>query len=340
MSAKIIKISSKSELYKLSDAARILAEGGLVAFPTETVYGLGGNALCAETVSRIYAAKGRPSDNPLIVHIAEKKDLYPLVKEVPLSAEKILEHLWPGPVTFILEKSDLVPDAVTAGGKTVAVRMPEHEIARELIKMSGVPVAAPSANVSGRPSPTKASHVVEDLGERIDCIVDGGICRVGLESTVIDLTVTPPRILRPGGISQEMLSALLGEVEGYAPKDEDENAPKSPGMKYKHYAPKGHMTVYDGAGCRQEILRAIKERAGKNICVLTAGACEDYDCTTMNCGETAELYSKNLFDALRTADEQGAELIFAELPFKKGGIATALRNRIYKSAGGNVFVCK
>ena len=340
MSAKILQITSKNELYKLDEAANMLANGELVAFPTETVYGLGGNALCEQTVKKIYAAKGRPSDNPLIVHIAEKEDVYPLVKAVPPAAEKILEHLWPGPVTFILEKSDLIPDAVTAGGKTVAVRMPEHELARELIKRSGVPVAAPSANVSGRPSPTKASHVEEDLGEQIACIVDGGTCRVGLESTVIDLTVTPPRILRPGGVSQEMLSAHLGEVEGYAPKDEDENAPKSPGMKYRHYAPNGKMIVYDGKRCREEILKAIAECSEKKICVLTTGETKVYPCETIPCGETAEAYSKHLFDALRTADEQGAELIFAEIPFGKGGIATALRNRIYKSAGGNVIVCK
>jgi len=339
MSAKMIKITSKTEYNKLNDAANLLAKGELVAFPTETVYGLGGNALMEDTVKRIYAAKGRPSDNPLIVHIAEKEDVYPLVKEVTPAAQKILENLWPGPVTFILEKSDLVPDAVTAGGKTVAVRMPEHEIARELIRRSGVPVAAPSANLSGRPSPTKASHVAEDLGEKIACIVDGGSCRVGLESTVIDLTSEPPRILRPGGVTQEMLSALLGEVEGYAPKDEDENAPKSPGMKYKHYAPKAYMMVFDGGNCRNNILKMVEANFGKRIVVLTAGETEDYPCETVNCGETAEIYSQNLFDILRQADEQGAEVILAELPFEKGGIATALRNRIYKSAGGNVMLC-
>ena len=339
MSAKIIKITSKTEYDKLDEAAKLLAEGALVAFPTETVYGLGGNALCGETVKQIYAAKGRPSDNPLIVHIAEKKDVYPLVKEVTPAAEKVMEHLWPGPVTFILEKSDRIPDAVTAGGKTVAVRLPEHEIARELIQRSGVPVAAPSANLSGRPSPTKASHVEEDLGDKIACIVDGGNCRVGLESTVIDLTSEPPRILRPGGVTQEMLSALLGEVEGYAPKDEDENAPKSPGMKYKHYAPNAYMMVFDGANCRKNILKTVEANFGKRIVVLTAGETEDYPCETINCGETPEVYAQNLFDILRQADEQGAEVIFAEIPFAKGGIATALRNRIYKSAGGNVMLC-
>lgn len=339
MSAKIVKITSKAEYDKLKEPAELLALGGLVAFPTETVYGLGGNALCAETVKKIYAAKGRPSDNPLIVHIADKQDVYRIAGKVPPEAEKILEVLCPGPVTIVVEKSELIPDAVTAGGSTVAIRIPENEIARELIRRAGVPVAAPSANLSGRPSPTKASHVAEDLGNRIDCIVDGGTCSVGLESTVIDLTVTPPRILRPGGVTQETLSSLLGTVEGYAPKDSDESAPKSPGMKYKHYAPTCDMIVYDGPLCRQHILEEVQRHQDKHICVLTAGKAS-YPCKTINCGETAELYAQNLFDALRLADDQDTDMIFAEIPFPRGGIATALRNRIYKSGGGRVVLCR
>lgn len=339
MPANVITVTSKTEFYKLDEAARILASGGLVAFPTETVYGLGGNALCEETVKKIYDAKGRPSDNPLIVHVASKEDVYRIAETVPETAEKILDTLCPGPVTFILYKSDLVPDAVTAGGKTVAIRFPENEIARALIAQSGVPVAAPSANLSGRPSPTKAEHVIEDLSDRIDCIIDGGACRVGLESTVIDLTVNPPRILRPGGVPQETLADLLGEVEGYAPKDADETAPKSPGMKYKHYAPKGYMTVFEGANCREEIKEQLKKETGKSVCVLTAGQTDYNGHETIDCGDTPEEYSKNLFDALRKADGLGAEVIFAELPFARGGITTALRNRIYKSCGGNVIQC-
>ncbi len=339
MSAKIIKITSKTEFDQLDEAASILAGGGLVAFPTETVYGLGGNALSEETVRKIYAAKGRPSDNPLIVHVASKEDVYRIAETVPEEAEKILAHLCPGPITFVLNKSSLVPDAVTAGGKTVAIRFPENEIARSLIEKSGVPVAAPSANLSGRPSPTKAQHVIEDLKDKIDCIIDGGDCRVGLESTVIDLTVTPPRILRPGGVSQEKLLALLGEVVGYAPKDADETAPKSPGMKYRHYAPKGHMTVFEGENCREMLLEAAKEKQGKKICVLTAGEIMPGRYVAINCGETPEAYSKTLFDALRQADSFGAEVIFAELPFAQGGITTALKNRIYKACGGNVVQC-
>ena len=339
MSANVIEIKSKAELNKLDEAAKALFRGELVAFPTETVYGLGGNALSGETVKKIYAAKGRPSDNPLIVHIANKEDIYKLTKFVPEKAEKVLSALCPGPVTMVLFKSDIVPDEVTAGGKTVAIRIPENKIARELILRSGVPVAAPSANVSGRPSPTRAEHVVEDLGERIAYIVDGGACDVGLESTVVDFTVEPPRILRPGGVTQEMLASLLGEVEGYAPKDADETAPKSPGMKYKHYAPRASLTVFDGKTCRAEIKKAILKEKNKKIVVLTAGDMAYEDAQTISLGECETAYSQNLFDALRRADEMGADVIFAELPFASGGIATAIRNRIYKSAGGNIVLC-
>lgn len=340
MFAKCIKIDSELDFEKLSEPAKALAEGSLVAFPTETVYGLGGNAFDAQTVKKIYAAKGRPSDNPLIVHVASKEDVYKLAETVPDNAEKILDALCPGPVTIILNKSNQIPNEVTAGGKTVAIRLPENKIARELIKRSGVPVAAPSANLSGRPSPTTAAHVAEDLAGKIDYIIDGGPCSVGLESTVIDLTAEPPRILRPGGVSQETLSALLGEVIGYAPRDEDRNAPKSPGMKYKHYAPKAEMFVFEGKNCRRAIAEYMKKSKYQKICVLTAGHAEGFCCDVINCGETPEEYAKHLFSALRQADELGADVIFAEFPFQSGGIATALKNRIYKSCGGNVITCR
>lgn len=340
MTSKMIKIESTADFEKLSEPAKALAEGKLVAFPTETVYGLGGNALDAQTVKKIYGAKGRPSDNPLIVHVSSKEDVYSLAETVPENAEKILDILCPGPITIILNKSNLVPDVVTAGGKTVAIRFPENEIARELIKKSGVPVAAPSANLSGRPSPTTAAHVAEDLSDKIDYIIDGGPCRVGLESTVIDLTITPPRILRPGGVSQETLAALLGEVTGYAPRDEDTTSPKSPGMKYKHYAAKAEMVVFEGKTCRDAILKQVTACKDKKVCVLTAGQTDLYDCDVIDCGKEPVEYAKALFGALREADALGADVIFAELPFAPGGIVTALKNRIYKSCGGNVITCK
>lgn len=338
--SKLITVKSAEDFDLLAPAAKAIAEGELVAFPTETVYGLGANALSNDAVAKIFEAKGRPQDNPLIVHIAKKEDIFPLVKEVTPEAHKILDNLTPGPVTIVLEKSDIVPQRVTAGGKTVAIRIPESEIARELIARSGVPVAAPSANISGRPSPTKAGHVAQDLSDKVSYIIDGGACRVGLESTVVDLTVTPPAILRPGGVTYEELAALLGEVTGYKAGDSDDTAPKSPGMKYRHYAPKATMTVFEGINCRSYIEKAIKETDCEKIFVISAGNCRYQGATVLNCGETPEEYSKNLFDALRKCDAEGAKVVFAEFPFEKGGIATALFNRIYKSCGGNVKICK
>jgi len=338
--SKVITVKNPQDFHQLDAPAKALASGELVAFPTETVYGLGANALDADAVKSIFTAKGRPQDNPLIVHIAQKSQIYDLVKSVPPAAEKILDTLTPGPVTIILEKNDTIPDVVTAGGKTVALRIPANDIAQELIARAGVPVAAPSANTSGKPSPTKAEHVKEDLWDKVSYIIDGGSCSVGLESTVVDLTVSPPAILRPGGISHEELVELIGEVRGYKSGDSDTAAPKSPGMKYRHYAPKAKMTVFKGQAFEEAIKEAIDANPQVNVCVLTAGERTYQGADTINCGATPEEYSKNLFDALRTADNQGADIIFAELPFPSGGIATALYNRIYKSCGGNVVLCK
>ncbi len=337
---KVIKITSKEDYKKLDKPAKALLSGKLVAFPTETVYGLGANALDEKAVAQIFIAKGRPQDNPLIVHIAKKSDIHKLVKCVTENAQKVLDNLMPGPVTIVLEKSDIVPDVVTAGGSTVAIRIPESEIARELIERACVPVAAPSANTSGKPSPTKALHVAEDLIDSVEYIVDGGACSVGLESTVLDLTVTPPTILRPGGVTHEELTELLGEVVGYKKGENDDSAPKSPGMKYRHYAPKAEMTVFQGARCSEEIKKAINSHSGEKIYILTAGENLYEGAKTINCGKTPQEYSKNLFDALRTADNKNADVIFAELPFSSGGIVTALQNRIYKSCGGNVVLCE
>ncbi len=336
----IITVKSAKDFDLLDAAAEALSAGELVAFPTETVYGLGAHALNDAAVEAIFKAKGRPQDNPLIVHIAKKDDIYPLVKEVPEAAHKILDNLTPGPVTIVLEKSDLVPLRVTAGGNTVAIRIPESETARELIRRAGVPVAAPSANISGKPSPTRASHVAQDLSDKVSYIIDGGACRVGLESTVIDLTVTPPTILRPGGVTHEELTALLGEIRGYKAGEADISAPKSPGMKYRHYAPKANMTVFEGEACRAEIQKAINQTNSEKIYVICAGDAEYSQAMSVNCGETPQEYSKNLFDALRFCDAEGAQVIFAEFPFASGGIVTALYNRIYKSCGGNVILCR
>ncbi len=334
----VIKVNKDFSV--LDSAAESLRDGMLVAFPTETVYGLGANALKENAVKEIFIAKGRPQDNPLIVHVAKKEQIKELVKEIPETAEKIIENLMPGPITIVLYKNDTVPDVVTAGGKTVAIRIPENEIARTLIEKAGVPVAAPSANISGKPSPTRASHVKDDLDGKVSFIIDGGKCRVGLESTVIDLTVTPPAILRPGGVTHEELSALLGDVRGYEKKESDEISPKSPGMKYRHYAPKGMMTVFMGENIAENIKAEIEKNSDKNICVLATSDTGYKNAKTLICGETPEEYSKNLFNLLREADDNQADLIFAEFPFKEKGITTALYNRIYKSCGGHVVICK
>ena len=331
----IVKVDKDYDV--LNSAAESLREGSLVAFPTETVYGLGANALSDTAVKEIFIAKGRPQDNPLIVHVAKKEDIKKLVKEITPNASKIIENLMPGPITIILYKNDTVPDVVTAGGETVAIRIPENEIARALIEKAGVPVAAPSANISGKPSPTKASHVKDDLDDKVSFIIDGGSCRVGLESTVVDLTVTPPVILRPGGVTHEVLAALLGEVRGYEKKENDEFSPKSPGMKYRHYAPKGDMTVFMGENIESEINQKIKNHPDKNICVITAKNTEYNGAKVLFAGCTPEEY---LFNLLREADTLGADLIFAEFPFTEKGITTALYNRIYKSCGGRVIICK
>lgn len=239
----------------LLEAARILREGGLVAFPTETVYGLGGNALDAEAAGKIYAAKGRPSDNPLIAHISCAKELEPLVKEVPEAGRKLMEAFWPGPLTMIFPKSAKVPYGTTGGLDTVAVRMPDDPVANRLIALAGVPVAAPSANTSGRPSPTTADHVWQDMNSRIDMIIDGGPVGIGVESTIVDVSSAIPTVLRPGAITMEMLEAVLGEVAVdpaiLGPMSADVK-PKAPGMKYKHYAPKAELTLVEPEAVRMQ----------------------------------------------------------------------------------------
>lgn len=259
---------SFSDEEKLIEAAGILREGGLVAFPTETVYGLGGNGLLKEASKNIYAAKGRPSDNPLIVHVADMESVEPLVKEIPTMARILAEKFWPGPLTMIMEKSPRVPYETTGGLETVAVRMPSDKAALELIRLSGVPVAAPSANTSGRPSPTTAFHVKEDLFGKIDAIVDGGSTGIGVESTIVDLSGEEPVLLRPGAITKEMLEAALNEAVDVDPAlekpMEKDVHPKAPGMKYRHYAPKAPMVIvqgdfYEGADGIEDGLRVYEE---------------------------------------------------------------------------------
>ena len=333
----------------IKKAAGIIKKGGLVAFPTETVYGLGANGLDENAVPKIYEAKGRPSDNPLILHISEFVEIKSIVKEIPKTALILAEEFWPGPLTMVLKKSDIVPFRTTGGLESVAVRMPSNKIARELIKASGVPIAAPSANSSGRPSPTKASHVILDLDGKIDMVIDGGAVDIGLESTIVDVTGDVPVILRPGFITEEMLSEAIGRVEvdevvkSLSP-DKDLK-PKAPGMKYRHYAPKGRMTIYKGKPERvvERINEEIAKSAGKKTAVLATDETKMYYkadvVISVGSREDGESIAPNLFDALRRFDDVGAEVIFAE-GFDENRLGFAIMNRLHKSAGYNIIMIK
>ncbi len=342
MHTKEIKINPNSIDNALAaQAGEILATGGIVAFPTETVYGLGANALDEKAVKKIFIAKGRPSDNPLIVHIADMQEVAPLVAHIPEKAKLLMQHFWPGPISIIMKKSDKIPNCVSAGLETVAIRMPSNPVAREIIRAAGVPVAAPSANTSGKPSPTEARHVREDMLGKIDMIADGGSCDVGLESTVIDMTAPIPTVLRPGGITLDMLEAVLGKVcagKGSATQDE---APKSPGMKYKHYAPKAELTILEyKTDCTEVLKKQISQDKKNGLRVGILADNKDYAICGADVllpgGNDAETYAANLFDALRTFDAEGAQKIYAPLTWQEP-IMVAVRNRIYKAAAGRVI---
>ena len=301
---------------EIAEAGEILRNGGLVAFPTETVYGLGASAFDSDAAKKIYAAKGRPSDNPLIVHICDKGQIKDIAEEIPESAKKVIDNFMPGPVTIILKKKSVIPNDVTAGLNTVAIRFPLHETAQKLIKAAGVPIAAPSANLSGKPSPTKAKHVVKDMTGRIDAIIDGGECNVGVESTIVDFTGEKPVILRPGGVTYDDLKGIGLDVEidkNILHSIAADEVPKCPGMKYKHYAPNAEVTG-----------------------VLTMyGAVYD-KAVMLSAGSTNKEYAKNLFAALREFDELGVEVVFAEFS-EKDGYGLAVKNRLYKAAAQRVI---
>ncbi|MBQ6661651.1 MAG: threonylcarbamoyl-AMP synthase [Lachnospiraceae bacterium] len=327
-----------------AEAAKLLREGELVAFPTETVYGLGGDALDPDASRKIYAAKGRPSDNPLIVHIADVNALTELAQEVPEKAWELAERFWPGPMTMILRKKAIVPDATTGGLDTVAIRMPSDPVAAMLIRESGVYIAAPSANASGRPSPTTADHVYEDLNGRIPMIIDGGSVVIGLESTIVDLTGETPMVLRPGYITIEQLREVLPDV-AYDPavikrvKDETIVA-KAPGMRYRHYAPKGELTIFEGdldrVTARVQAEAEAKAAMGFSVAVLASEETKDryHGLTVRSVGGRDEEASvaAHLFATLREFDRMGAEYIFGEC-FPEEGVGQAVMNRLMKAAG-------
>jgi L-threonylcarbamoyladenylate synthase len=334
------------DLEAIRRAGQILKQGGLVAFPTETVYGLGGDATNPEASKKIYHAKGRPSDNPLIVHITNMEALEQIVKRVPPAAYKLAERFWPGPLTMIFQKNDRIPYETTGGMDTVAVRMPADFIAQALIDASTGYIAAPSANTSGRPSPTQAAHVAEDLAGRIDMIIDGGPVGIGLESTIVDLTEEIPMILRPGYITQEMLEEVLGEVRmdpGLIAAD-SEKKPKAPGMKYRHYAPRADLKVVEGEtrAVVREINRRSRELTEQHLSVgiiATEETKEQYTCGTVisiGAREDEAAIARHLYGTLRRFDELGVDAIFSE-SFADAKMGQAIMNRLLKAAGHQVL---
>ena len=344
MNTEIVKLDAANiDETAIERAAEIIKNGGLVAFPTETVYGLGANALDAEASKKIYEAKGRPSDNPLIAHIASLDTLDEIVEDVSEVAKKLIDKFWPGPMTLIFKKKDLVPDSTTGGLKTLAVRFPENEIAKALIEKSGVPIAAPSANTSGKPSPTKGEHVIEDLDGKVDMILDGGEVGLGLESTIIDVT-DKPTILRPGFITQEMLEQVIEEVEldkTILEKPTEDFAPKAPGMKYRHYAPKTELVIVRGSA--ENVAQKIREEAkNKKIAIITVDQHKDLydelDAKVVSWGdlENMDEIAHKIFDALRRVDEWGVDIIYCEA-FDEEGLGLAVMNRLTKAAGYQVI---
>ena len=334
METKLLRVEDpKQNPQAIETAAAILRRGGLVAIPTETVYGLGASAFDEQAVANIYKAKGRPSDNPLIVHIASMETLPTLAREIPSGAYALAEAFWPGPLTMILKKQPSVPSVTTGGLDTVAVRFPSHPVANAIIRESGLPIAAPSANLSGAPSPTNARRCVEDLTGRVDAIVDGGPCQVGLESTVISLAGEVPRLLRPGFVTLEQLCDVLGDVavdSAVLSKLEEGQSAASPGMKYKHYAPKARVILLDGDD--DAFVDYVNRQQGDDIWALafgheTAALKKPY----MVMGDTDQQQAQRLFECLRALDDKGAKVIYARCPHKTG-VGMAVYNRIIRAS--------
>lgn len=340
METRIVKPESSDDKV-LSEMGAIIRAGGLVSFPTETVYGLGANAFDARAVLKVFEAKGRPADNPLIVHLADISQLEEVAEDIPEAAYKLFRAFSPGPLTVILNKKKTIPDAVTAGLDTVAVRIPSHPIARALIKAAGVPVAAPSSNLSGRPSPTAASHVIHDLSGRIDAIIDGGECSVGVESTVVEISTGTVNILRPGGITKSDFERVMGGVSvdrHVTQMVNDNETPKSPGMKYKHYAPDAAVIVVEGDTKKTaKYIRGLLSEEKNTVCAVFAYDGAEFDCeAVMYMGVDNRSYASRLFNSLRRADDLGVKKVFAQF-CDDDNYGLAVRNRLFKAAGGNVI---
>ncbi len=339
MKTRLIKISSPADSAELTEVAEILRAGGTVGIPTETVYGLAANALDGSAVKKIFAAKGRPQDNPLIVHISCFDEIKALVTEIPDKAVKLADAFWPGPLTIILPKSSIIPDEVSCGLPSVAVRMPSHTIANAIIRATGLPLAAPSANTSGKPSPTTAQHVMHDMDGKIDAVVDGGESAVGVESTVITLCTPVPRLLRPGGITLAQLRSVIGEVDAdpavFAELDEGER-PASPGMKYKHYSPEADVIIIKGA--LDKFIAYVSEHSCVGSTVLCFdGEEKNFSGIVFTYGEPgdADEQAHRLFDVLRKIDASGMRRVYARCPETKG-VGMAVYNRLLRAAAFKV----
>lgn len=343
---KITDLSTEEDRKKIEAAGRILREGGLVAFPTETVYGLGADALNPKAAKEIYAAKGRPSDNPLIVHISKWDALEKITEEIPQGARRMAEKFWPGPLTMIFRKSDSVPLETTGGLDTVAVRMPNHPAALALIDAGGGYIAAPSANTSGKPSPTMAEHVAADMDGRIPMIIDGGAVGIGIESTIVDFSAEVPMILRPGYITPEMIRGVIGEVRmdpGLA-ADDPAVHPKAPGMKYRHYAPKAELILVNGA--QEKVINKINElvleavRSGKKAGVIgtdeTHSLYQAEIVKSIGSRREEDTIARHLYGILREFDESDVDIIYSE-SFSTPRIGQAIMNRLLKAAGHRVI---
>jgi len=338
METKLVQLLGKeSDLNKaLYEAAKVLKEGGLVAFPTETVYGLGGNALEASIVKKIYKAKGRPQDNPLIVHLAHAEQVGDYVQYIPEIGHRLMAAFWPGPLTLIFNKNKCLPDTITGGLETVGIRVPDHPVALALLELTNLPIAAPSANLSGKPSPTNATHVLEDLNGRIDMVIDGGQVSIGLESTVLDLTTLVPIILRPGEITRKQIEALIGKIK--VSGERNISVPKAPGMKYKHYAPEGELVIVSGA--REQAINQINQRTkkglskGKKVGIISTVEAQhlyEHDLVMVIGSENKpKEIAANLFRILRAMDKEGVDYIYTR-PFKEEAIGVATMNRLLKA---------
>lgn len=340
--------SKKPETDLIRIASNVIRKGGLVAFPTETVYGLGADALNSNAVAKIFGAKERPADNPMIIHVARKDDVYRLAEQIPDKAEKLMDEFWPGPLTLILQRSTMVPHITVASMDTVAIRMPDNKVALALIDESDTPIAAPSANRAGKPSPTTAQHVIDDLAGRIDVVLDGGPTRVGVESTVVDMTTRVPQILRPGGISLEELRKALGVVKlhpvAVAGKRIRIVKARSPGIKHRHYAPEGEMILVEGE--LSKVVKRIKELSaismadGKKVGILATDETFPYydadSLKSLGSRNNVAAIARNLFNRLREFDDEKVDLIIAEgIPTK--GLGLAVMNRLRRAANFNII---